>query len=382
MPTVVKYKPAKNSTMRWVILLVLISLLLNAAIIFVLFQVRNISKGILLQAAADIETLSTDHFQTNIKINQTIPIATEVTIDDELVVPVSMVVNNTLPIKTEIPFNDELAIPLNLSDLGDSVPISTTVAFNQVITVPISVELDKVLPALLPAPLGQDIEVPLALNTGQVLPINSRVLLDQAAAVPINLSVNQEFMAATELFGQAISVPVTLDVSRVISASATLVPDTELSVPLDFSLEGLLPANTTTELGATSIKTTDRSVIIPIPSADEIVTSLPATQRTVQFDMQIPINQEFPIQTNIPLNLPFGDEFKVQINKNIPIDMQVPINLPIETELTVPINLTVPIAMEVPVAMDVPIDIALTDTPFGGYLQSLSDRLRLAVSQY
>ena len=233
MPTLVKYKPAKHSTLVWLSVLVIISLLLNAAIIFVLLQLRTASKTILLQTAADLDTLAAESFQYTVEINQTVPVATEVVIDEEVLVPVSMVVSHTIAIDTEVPFQDEITVPLDLMKPGETIPISTTLPFEQVITVPIKLNVADILPIALPSTLGQQLEIPLALETGQVLPINSRMLLDRNTVVPLNLALEQDFLAETTLFGQVISIPVNLDLQRVVSASATLIPN-RVEVPLNF----------------------------------------------------------------------------------------------------------------------------------------------------
>ncbi|RME76584.1 MAG: hypothetical protein D6784_05470, partial [Chloroflexi bacterium] len=154
-----------------------------------------------------------------------------------------------------------------------------------------------------------------------------------------------------------------------------------INVPLAFSLEGAVPAGSTT-IGATTVRSTGQSVIIPVPSAEELVANIPPSQRTVQFEVPVPIRQEFPVNAEVPLNLPFGDEFTVQIDKTIPIDLEIPVSIPIETEVVVPINMTIPVAMEVPIVMDVPIDIAISDTPFGAYLRNLGDALRQATTRF
>ena len=102
----------------------------------------------------------------------------------------------------------------------------------------------------------------------------------------------------------------------------------------------------------------------------------------MQLELPIAINQDFPIQAEIPLNLPFDDELSIEIDQPIPIDIEVPISLPIEIEVMVPVEFTVPIALDVPVVMDIPIDIVLNDTPFATYLSNLSQKLRQEVTRF
>ena len=48
----------------------------------------------------------------------------------------------------------------------------------------------------------------------------------------------------------------------------------------------------------------------------------------------------------------------------------------IAEDFTVIISRTIPIQTQVPIVLDVPIDIALGDTPFGEYLRNLGESLR------
>ena len=205
--------------------------------------------------------------------------------------------------------------------------------------------------------------------------------MDEAISIPLELDIDQEFSATAELFGQEISVPINLDVNRVVSASANLVAKTE-NIPLNLAINQVLPSDISVPLGVTTAETTDRAIIIPVPGVDEIVANVPQDQRTVLLEIPIVIDQEIPIQTEIPLDLPFGEGVSVAVDQTIPIDLEVPISLPIETEITVPINLTLPIALEIPVVMDVPIDIALDDTPFGRVLREASQELRRMSRQF
>jgi|GEM_PF-2280083 len=382
MPTVIKYKPARRSAVVFVGFLALLSLALNALIIFVLLQVRIAAKNTMTDTATRLDALSGQHFQYTVQINQTVPVATEITINKEISVPISMVVEQTIPIKTEIPFQDELTIPLSSADIGETFPISTTIPFNQVITVPVTVGLEQLLSTSALGAFGQEIIVPVDLGIDQLLPVSSTVSLNEAVSIPLELDINQEISATAQLFGQEITVPVNLDVNKIVSASANLITGGRGNVPLNLSINQVLPSDITVPLGVTTAETTDKGIIIPIPSVDEIIANVPEDQRTVQLEIPIVIDQEIPIQTEIPLDLPFGDGVSVAIDQTIPIDLEIPISLPIETEVIVPLDLTLPIAIEVPVVMDVPIDIALDDTPFGTYLREASDELRRMSRQF
>lgn len=124
-------------------------------------------------------------------------------------------------------------------------------------------------------------------------------------------------------------------------------------------------------VGAT---TTVEALDVAIEQLDEV--------RTASFTVQIPVEEQVRVQTNIDLQ----EEFQVPINTTIPIetDVRVPIEVgpfgtynitvPIETEvpvsLTVPIEIDrrVPVSATVPIDLVVPIEVNVADTPLAEQL--------------
>lgn len=112
------------------------------------------------------------------------------------------------------------------------------------------------------------------------------------------------------------------------------------------------------------------------------------------FSYTVEVDQEVPISTEIP----FNETLSVPINTVIPISttVVVPVNLgfrtyelalpiqavfPIDMEVTVPISEAVDITTVVPLKVDVPIEIAVSDTPLAGYLRDLNATLRRTEQQ-
>jgi hypothetical protein len=97
------------------------------------------------------------------------------------------------------------------------------------------------------------------------------------------------------------------------------------------------------------------------------------------------VRQDIPVETSVP----FREEVIVPIRATIPIstvviipinagllgtfDIDVPVRtlIPVNLDLTVPISHTVDIATVVPLNVDVPIEIALAETPLVDYIVEL-----------
>jgi hypothetical protein len=210
-------------------------------------------------AGAELAELADSRIQYTVHISQTVPITTDVLINEQITVPISLQVNRTIPIKTEIPIRKQVLVPVNL-EIDQVIAIDTTVPFKDQLVVPVNdvIEIDEVF--------------------------------------------------ETSLLGQTVNFPV----------------------------RGAIP---------------------------------------IQLDVVVPIDKEFPIQTDIPVRFPISQTLLVDLNWTVPIDLDIPVNLPIETEVVVPIYRNIPISVEIPVVLDVPIDIAIGDTPLGAYLRRIGDQL-------
>jgi len=333
-----------------VVILIISVAILYAGLVFAWLAADNV----LNQAANDLDALAQNHIQYTVNIDETVPVETSIAIKQDIPVPVSIEISHTLAIDTEVAFDDKLLVPVDLT-IDQTIPIDTVIPFNGVFTVPVTLDLETLLPLAAQAtPLGQDIVVPLDFGINDVLPVNTSLTLERNVQVPVNLEINQEFEATTTLFGQIITIPVTLDVSRIISASAALPPGPPLDFAANLTVKEILPPQAESALGAVGARTTETGLIIPLPSAEEVIANVPASRRTVQVEVPIAINQNIPVQMDVPLNLPIDNEIAIDMNQTFPIQMDVPVNLPIETEVIVPIDMLLPIALEVPVQMDVP----------------------------
>jgi len=86
-------------------------------------------------------------------------------------------------------------------------------------------------------------------------------------------------------------------------------------------------------------------------------------------EIDVPVNTTIPIDTTVIVPIEAGILGTIEIE--VPIRTFVPLNL----EIAVPINETVEVDTTVPLDLEVPVEIAITDTPIGGYLEELDEAL-------
>jgi hypothetical protein len=87
------------------------------------------------------------------------------------------------------------------------------------------------------------------------------------------------------------------------------------------------------------------------------------------FKTTFPVNEEFtvPVQTTIPVNTTFVVPIDLGITT---YNFKVPINtvFPVDMEFTVPVSMGMDVDIVVPLELEIPVEIALAETPLIGYL--------------
>ncbi|MFN8457545.1 MAG: hypothetical protein U0401_23300 [Anaerolineae bacterium] len=134
--------------------------------------------------------------------------------------------------------------------------------------------------------------------------------------------------------------------------------------------------------------------------AHTIRQALPETVRELDnlkastFQVQVQVDQQFPVQAELPFNntfnvpiqvtIPISQQISTQVQIDpfqtglaVPVDVNVPVKIevPIETVVPITIDQTIPISTTVPLKLDVPVAVKLGETELAGYV----DRLRVGV---
>ncbi len=115
-------------------------------------------------------------------------------------------------------------------------------------------------------------------------------------------------------------------------------------------------------------------------------------QSTITY--KVNLQQEFPIQAEVPFNETFDVPIKLTVpisqtintsvtidpfgtGVGIPVDINVPVNLevPIDTSVPIAIERTIPISTTVPLDLNVPLEIKMSETDLAGYVSQLRNGL-------
>jgi len=217
----------------------------------------------------------------------------------------------------------------------------------------------KVLLALAAAELTQlaDERIQYTFPISQTLHISTDVAVNERIPVPISLVVSHTIPVNVELpLQEEVLVPVRLEVDQVFSVSTSVPFRDEIVVPVDDVIH-------IDERFETRVLGQD----ISIPIRGDI---------PIKLSVSVPIDKEFPVEADIPVQFPISETLPVEIEWTIPVNLDIPINLPVETDVIVPFSRTIPINIQAPVVLDVPIDIALSETPLGEILRDLGERLQ------
>lgn len=194
-------------------------------------------------------------------------------------------------------------------------------------------------------------------HLSQSFPFSTTVAVDERIAVPVNLVIEETIPIQTDIpLQQQVVVPVRLTIDQVVPVDTVIPFNDELTVPVEDVLH-IDERFTVRVLGQD----------ISLPIRGDIPISL---------TLVVPVEAEFPFQAEVPVSFPVSETLPVAVDWLVPVDLEVPVRLPVETTVEVPFERDLPIRVTVPVALDVPLDIALDETPLGGYLRELARRLR------
>jgi hypothetical protein len=119
-----------------------------------------------------------------------------------------------------------------------------------------------------------------------------------------------------------------------------------------------------------------------------------AAARTDTIELEVPIKQQFPVNTTVQVQ----EDLVVPVDTTVNVDEQVrfpvatpfgntvitfPVQatVPVSTTIPVTINETFPISTEVLIDMRLPISVPIDETPIGGYLEELQQRLEVLINE-
>jgi hypothetical protein len=199
-------------------------------------------------------------------------------------------------------------------------------------------------------------------HLSQTFPLSTVIAVNERIPVPVSLTVNDTIPVRAEIpFQQKLVVPVNLQIDQVFTVDTSVPFHDQIVAPVDDVIHIDERFN---------VRLLGQNFSVPIRG------DIP-----VKLNVTIPVEQDFPIHADIPVQFPISETLSVAIDWTVPVDLDIPLRLPVKTTVIVPFSRTIPIRVDVPLALDAPIDIAIGETPLGATLRELAERLRLLIDE-
>ncbi|MFN2136958.1 MAG: hypothetical protein ACK2UK_13445 [Candidatus Promineifilaceae bacterium] len=190
-------QPARSRSWHYILLwlLVLVSLGLNAFLIYTLYNFQQQAKESVSEVTAiseilnAVESVELHSLEVPISIDETLPISLTVPFKDTFTVPIQ----TTIPISTSIAVNENIAVPINdvvslnrnarifISVLGQSIPVDIPIRADIPLNMQTNVPINLEVPVNLEVPIDMVIEVPVDTE----VPINAEVPVQMEFPVTI-----------------------------------------------------------------------------------------------------------------------------------------------------------------------------------------------------
>lgn len=231
---------------KWTVAVLSLLLLISIGLIVTLLIVLQVTER-RLQAVGDImEEMAIQHIITEVTVDESIPLNSDISVMDELVVNIDMTVNTEIPFTAKIPVSEEMLVPFKIG-VSDYIKLDTTIQ----VTDWVNIDVNDTIP------LDQKVKMPIFGQRGPSVPIKGKI--------PVQQQLNVGF---SELLPVHSIVPVEM-----------LIIDT-LPVGLDMKI----PVN----------------VMVPV--------KLPIKQQAkITFNGAMPVDANIPITLTIPVDIPLAE---------------------------------------------------------------------------
>ena len=176
---------------------VLLSLGLNAFLVFTLYNFQREAQQSVNEVAAISEILSAvesvdlESYEVPISIDETLPISITVPFSDTFQVPIS----TTVPISTSVSIKETISVPINdvvslnrdaqivISVLGQPIPVNVPIRADIPLNMQTEIPIDMEVPVQLEVPIDLMVEVPV--NTEVAINEEIPVQLDFPVTIPL-----------------------------------------------------------------------------------------------------------------------------------------------------------------------------------------------------
>lgn len=228
---------------KWTVAILSISLMITIGIIVTLLIVLQVMERRLEAVGNVMEEMAIQHIITEVTVDEKIPLKSDISVMDELVVNIDMTVNTEIPFTAKIPVSESMLVPFKIG-VKDYIKLDTTIQ----VTDWVNIDVNDTIP------LDQKVKMPIFGDRGPSVPIQGKI--------PVKQTLNVGF---SELLPVHSVVPVEM-----------LIIDT-LPVGLDMKI----PVN----------------VMVPV--------SMPIRQQAkITFNGAMPVDAQIPITLTIPVDIP------------------------------------------------------------------------------
>lgn len=191
------------------------------------------------------------------------------------------------------------------------------------------------------------------------IPLDTEIEVTEPIEVAIELGINQEVRIKADIpVRDIIQVPVDLRIQEDIQLDTTINVMDRISVNLNTSIpidqKFLIPRG-------------DKGKGIKIP----IKASIPVNQ-----DVDIGFNHPMSVQSTIGVDIPVQETLDVEFEMIVPMDQNVRLNVPLKTTATVMFLRPMKVKGEIPIQLEIPVVIALKDTPIKNAMDNVAKELR------
>lgn len=177
-------------------IIAVVSLVLNVAVIVLLYQGRAMLAGSLAQAGEQTVALSNEQIDYAFVVDQTIPIKTQIPFNETVPVAIDFYVDETFPINVNIPFEDTFTIPLKTTlpvdtrvEIPFPLPLNPGNTFSVPIKADIPIDLKFDVPLSTTVPIKTFIPVKMPIKTEVMVNIDRAVAIDTQVPIQMNVPV-------------------------------------------------------------------------------------------------------------------------------------------------------------------------------------------------
>ncbi len=227
----------KNS----IIILLLTGLIISIGIIVVLIISLKIAEKRLDNIGNTMEEMAMQHIITEVIINETIPLNSDIIVTDELKVNINMLLETESPFQAEIPVNEDMLIPFKIG-VHDYIKLDTTIMVTDYVNILVN---DTI-------PLNQKMNMSFFGGKGMNFPIRGKIPVNQSLYIGFEEALHVHSVVPIDMLiidtlpvGLSLRIPVDLmiPVKIPLKSSALITFDEPMAVDANIPIQLTIPVD-------------------------------------------------------------------------------------------------------------------------------------------